>query len=171
MAYADTAGVHDPATGTAAPAAWGDQVRDNLEFLIDPPACKAKHSTTQTLVNNTSASLSADSEDFDNNAMHSTVTNNTRITIQTAGRYEFYANVGFNASSTGERIVEFRQNGTTMHPGVAIWNAGPGTSTGVILTDVFALTAGDYMEVRATQLSGGNLNAQLHQFRAKFITR
>lgn len=33
MAYADLAGIHNPAPNTVAPATWGDQVRDNDEYF------------------------------------------------------------------------------------------------------------------------------------------
>lgn len=33
MAYADLNTIHNPSTGTSPPASWGDQVRDNFEFL------------------------------------------------------------------------------------------------------------------------------------------
>lgn len=33
MAYVDLNTIHNPATGTAPPATWGDQVRDNFETL------------------------------------------------------------------------------------------------------------------------------------------
>lgn len=35
MAYADLQGVHNPATGSSPPAAWGDQARDNDEYLYN----------------------------------------------------------------------------------------------------------------------------------------
>lgn len=33
MAYSDLASIHNPTTGTAAPATWGDQVNDNSAYL------------------------------------------------------------------------------------------------------------------------------------------
>lgn len=33
MAYADLNTLHNPSTGVAPPASWGDQVRDNFEFF------------------------------------------------------------------------------------------------------------------------------------------
>lgn len=35
MAYADLQGIHNPATGNSPPAAWGDQARDNDEYLYN----------------------------------------------------------------------------------------------------------------------------------------
>lgn len=43
MAYADLNSIHNPATGTSPPATWGDQVRDNDEYLYlrGPYICTA----------------------------------------------------------------------------------------------------------------------------------
>ena len=49
MPYTDPQTIHNPATGTVAPATWGDILRENSEFLIDPPACSVTHSTTQSI--------------------------------------------------------------------------------------------------------------------------
>jgi hypothetical protein len=167
--YVDTQTIHNPATGTVAPATWGDQVRDNLEFLVDPPACSVFHSTTQSVADTTQTIMSADSENFDNDAMHSTVTNNSRITAQTAGRYLLTANVSFVLNASGEREVRFRLNGATTINGIlydahgAIWRGS------VVRTVVLAAT--DYVEVQVNQNSGGALTTSLVEFTATYLTR
>lgn len=35
--FVDLQTIHDPAVGNSPSAAWGDQVRDDLEHLVDPP--------------------------------------------------------------------------------------------------------------------------------------
>lgn len=173
MSYVDPATVHDPVTGTVAPAAWGDVIRDDLEFLIDPPACSVFNNTTQSVANNTEATLTANSENFDNDAMHSTVTNTARITVQTAGRYEFTCRVNFQADITPDtrRQITLRKNGTTSvvvaaHPGIT--DSTSMTISG-FLKDTMA--AADYYEVRILQNSGNALNITLQEFTALFITR
>lgn len=173
MTYIDPNTIHNPATGTVAPAAWGDVVRDDLEFLIDPPACSVFHNTTQSLVTATLTVLSANSEFFDNDAMHSTVTNNSRITIQTAGRYLVLGVVRFATSGAGNaRLLQFLVNGTTQYE---VQQVG-GTSTAARDTllsgsRLIVLAAADYVEVRARQDTGGNLATNLEEFGATFITR
>lgn len=170
MPYSDPNLTHNPSTGAVAPAAWGDVLRDDLEFLIDPPACSAYNSTSQTVATATATVLNADSETFDNDSMHSTVTNNSRITAQTAGRYLFAASANFAANTTGIRQVQFFLNGTTAF-GTYRGNAANTFDSieGAVASRVLA--AGDYVEVRAYQSSGGNLAVTLVEFTAIFLTR
>ena len=165
--------MHNPSTGTAAPATWGDQVRDNLEFLIDPPVCSVFHSTSQLLPTTTGTVMLANSENFDNNSMHSTVTNTSRITCQTAGRYLLSALVGYAFHAPGHRAINLRVNGTVTIPGSVVVQATSiaGGSTGIVMTHTAVLGVGDYVEVIGFQASGGNLNVTLDEFTAVFLTR
>jgi hypothetical protein len=171
MPYVDPNTVHNPATGTVAPAAWGDVIRDDLEFMIDPPICSVFHSTTQNVTTGGSGvDLAADSENFDNDAMHSTVTNNSRITIQTAGRYLLTATIDFQQDATGQRQLQFKLNDTTTF-GI---DRRQTTSSLVAInqsTATIALVAGDYVEVNAFQNSGSTLTCNLRMFTVLYLTR
>ena len=173
MAYADLVTIQATDPGSVLTAAWCDQARDNDEFLIDPPACSVSHSTTQSLTNNTSTSLSADTETFDNDAMHSTVTNNNRITIQTPGRYLLIVTMSFANGTLGSRAAAFRVNGTTAYPGQFLATTpSPNTHTlEMNAARTLVLAAGDYVEARAYQDNGGALNVQLLEFAATYLTR
>jgi hypothetical protein len=46
MAWADLNTIHNPATGTFPPATWGDQVRDNFQFLAGIAAATVLTSQT-----------------------------------------------------------------------------------------------------------------------------
>lgn len=50
MAWQDLNSLHNPATGTAPPASWGDQVRDNFQFLAgtDGASVNTQQTTTST---------------------------------------------------------------------------------------------------------------------------
>jgi hypothetical protein len=172
VAYVDTQSIHNPATGTVPPAAWGDQLRDNLEFLIDPPTCHVSGSIPQSVPSNTNTAMSADTELFDNDSMHSTVTNDTRITIQTAGRYQLQAIVQHtSATASGPlRAGRFLVNGTTVLQGTRVdGSTSYNPICNFILTYTFA--ASDYVECQGFQNSVGNENIQLLEFSAVFITR
>lgn len=173
MSYIDPNTIHNPATGTVAPATWGDVIRDDLEFLIDPPTCSVFDAGGQTVTNDTITSLSADSENFDNDAMHSTVTNTGRITVQTAGRYEFYARVNFQANSTAakRRVIQLRKNGTTTFTVMSVPNVEDGNSQTISGALKDTMGVGDYYEVRALQNSGISLTVTLNEFAALYITR
>lgn len=125
------------------------------------PHCWALHSTTQSLANNSWGPLSLDTDGVDVGAMHSTVTNTSRITIPTGqgGYYAIVAQVGFALNSTGIRGVGIRLNGSSiLHSQIL-----PAYNTGAELHTIQAsfhhtAAAGDYYEVVAFQTSGGALN-------------
>lgn len=172
MSYVDLNTVHNPSTGAVAPAAWGDGVRDNFEFLIDPPSCSVHQAgTIQTVATGTVTALTADTERFDNNGMHSTVSFTSRITAQTAGRYLVSTTQTFDVGSgTGVRGSDFFVNGTTVYAGSGI--PAHATSTVAITTVRFVIMAlGDYVEARTIQTSGGNIGVRLNDFTAIFLTR
>jgi len=174
MPIIDLNTVHNPTSGAVAPASWGDAVRDNFEYLADPPSCSVFHNTTQNALNNTMTVLSANSENYDNNGMHSTVTNTSRITIQTAGRYELNCVVNFNGAGSGSpsaRLVEFYVNGTTSYGAGQIPDAGTAATTQMYGSRTLTLIVGDYVEVRVRQQSGVTVAVTLNEFWALWRTR
>ena len=170
MAYADTNTIHVPATGVVIPAAWGTGVRNNLEFLIDPPTCSVFDGTGQTLSNATATVLNCGGENFDNNAMHSTVSLTSRITAQTAGRYLGMCTVEFGTNATGIRQVFFKKNGSVLPQGARHQAVGTFGNIFQAVTSV-TLAVGDYIEIEAYQSSGGNLSCIPREFAAIFLTR
>ena len=172
MPYVDPNTVHNPTTGAVIPASWGDNVRDNLEFLIDPPACSVYGSAVQVLTDNTAAAILADSELFDSAAMHSTSSNTSRITIPTGlgGRYMIVATVFFESNGTGARIVRLRVDGSTNTDMLAVGGSAA-SSTVLSFSKPLVLTAGQYVEIMGLQTSGGDLDVQLTDFSAYFLTR
>jgi hypothetical protein len=171
VSYVDLNTVHNPATGTVAPAAWGDQSRDNFEFLIDPPACSIFETSVQSVANDTNTALTSNEENFDNNAMHSNVSNTSRITAQTAGRYQLIGSVNFAADPDGIRQITFRVDGTTtLVPSVQVGGTSAG-STGLTLVANVILTVGQYVECMARHTAGNALDCKMQEFSATFITR
>jgi hypothetical protein len=170
VAYVDPATIHDPQTGTVAPAAWGDVVRDDLEALIDPPACAVFNSAVQSVPNSTVTDLLANSELFDNDGMHSTTSNTARITAQKDGRYLIIATALFGAAANTVMSITFRKNGAGSDiAGTSTINSSLGGR--VTAAKMFTLVAGDYVVCRGFQTSGGALNITLDEFAATFIAR
>lgn len=172
MAYADLATIQDTDPGDILTAAWCDQVRDNGEFLIDPPVCSVYASSSQTVPTATMTVLTADGENFDNDSMHSTSSNTSRITIQTAGRYLLIATAIFATGSADERNVQFYVNGTTALEGTKVNANASGSQNTVITTSrSYVFAENDYVEVRVRQRTGGDLDVGLNEFFASFLTR
>lgn len=171
MAYSDLNLIHNPATGTIPPASWGDQVRDNLEFLIDPPACSVYGSAAQSIADSTTTVLLANSENFDNASMHSTSSNTGRITGTTAGRFLVFSTVQFDANATGVRNLSFLVNGTTTVQCMQVLSGTAVSSIVLTATRALTLAAGDYVECRGRQTSGGSLGVTLLEFGVTYLTR
>lgn len=120
-------------------------------------ACLVKKTAVQSLANNTTTKVTFDAETYDTDTMHDNVTNNTRITFTQGGRYAVSVSIEFAAHATGYRFVDvFLNNTSTLAT----------DSRGAVTTDLSACTinfdyeflAGDYIEVRAWQNSGGALD-------------
>jgi hypothetical protein len=124
--------------------------------------CLLFKSASQSIANDAEAIVSFNSEKFDTNSFHDTVTNNTRITIPSgkSGYYLFYGNYNFAANTTGVRMGYFIKNGAggSIQGSQTLLGATPSnvfmTNNAIILN----LTAGDYLEMAVQQTSGGNLN-------------
>lgn len=169
--YAALSTIQTIAAGEVFTAATLQQANDNGEFLIDPPACSIFDSTAQSLADNTSTAMTSNEENFDNDSMHSTASNTSRITIQTAGRYMFWATLSFAANSTGHRVLRLLVNNTTTYD-LQVINSGT-AATPIVLSGSksLVLAASDYVECIGAQNSGGALNVTFLDLTAVFITR
>ena len=120
------------------------------------PACRLTRTVvTQSITNNTATAITFDNEAFDTDSMHSTVSNTSRITINTAGVYHFSAAVSGVSSAATQIIVSFRKNGSQV--GFTTNNgevAGTDSQTNSLIWDA---VAGDYFEAFAYvyKLAGG----------------
>jgi hypothetical protein len=176
MAYLDIQSLHNPSTGTVPPASWGDQIRDNLEFLVDPPACSISQSSSQTVASATTVVMGTTSlENYDNDAMHNDSSNRSRITVNTAGRYLAMATVFTDSFAGGVpsyyRFL-FRKNGTTSIGGFRMKNsADSNEAVRIAASRTLVMSAGDYMEVTFDHTLGGPIEVTLDEFQMHFLTR
>lgn len=173
MPYVDLNTIHNPATGTVAPASWGDQVRDNLEFLIDPPACSIFETSPQLITNVTTTPMISNEENYDNAGMHSTSTNTSRITVPLAGRYLFWGRLSFAGTTAGTyRYLSFRVNGGTEYVGM-ICGPTPDAAVTTLLSSTAALVlnANDYVELCSRHNVNPNMNCTMFEFGALYMTR
>ena len=172
MPYVDIATLQTIAAGQPFAAPTLQQIRDNEEFLIDPPACSVYNTLAQTRPTGTTFfALLANIENYDNDSMHSTSTNTSRITIQTAGRYEVGCAVAFDADSSNlNRTVIITVNALQDYT-VGLVDAATGNSTGISGSRTLVLSAGDYVECWVWQNSGVDVDVRLQEFYALFRTR
>lgn len=119
------------------------------------PSCSVWSSAGQGINDTTWTTLGFDSEYWDDDAMHDPVTNNSRITIKTAGRYLAIGHAVFATNTTGNRGLALAQNGTTVIQ--MMDGALTGTELRMEISEVLQLSVGDYLELRGYQTSGGVL--------------
>jgi hypothetical protein len=114
--------------------------------------------TSQTISNNTDTYLPFTSELYDTDAMHSTVTNTSRITIPAGkgGYYEFRWSLMWANNTSGNRRARLVKNGSTYELGPVLTVAGVGL-TGFSNSSVVSTVAGDYWELQVFQDCGSSL--------------
>lgn len=140
-------------------ALWNANILNGLGYLFAPVRFKAYSSTTQSITSGAANGvvLTLDTEIVDSDGGHSTVTNTSRYTAQTAGLYWVCGTVCFSTSATGARALQILVNGTGT-AGNLIQSAATSTNGGSVLTSsLVQLAVGDYVELFAWQTSGGNL--------------
>ena len=117
--------------------------------------CRVYHNANQSIANNTfPIVLAFNSENYDTDAMHDTVTNNSRITIKTAGKYIISAYCTWTSNPTGIRYIAVRLNGTT----TIVAGSCPGVISLTQCATEYDLAVNDYLEFAVYQNSGGPLN-------------
>src|SRR6266540_1216557 len=121
------------------------------------PTARVYHNIAQTLTTAVTLVLAFNSERFDTDTIHDTVTNNTRLTCKTAGVYAIGASAEFAANATGYRQLQIRLNAVTAICEQDITSIGAVVHR-MSLATVYQLAVNDYVELTATQNSGGNLN-------------
>lgn len=125
--------------------------------ILTPPKCQAYNSTNISLATDDGQVVALDSERYDNGAMHSTVTDNSRITFTTAGIYIITFNCAFAANATGDRSAFIRKNGQDFIA-MSQKHAFATQECGMSVTVHEMFEVGEFVEAIAKQDSGGALN-------------
>jgi hypothetical protein len=150
---------------TSVPLAIRAQTAEQLEGGGDI-SVRAYNDATISIANDVNTTMTFNTESYDTDTIHSTVTNTGRLTATTAGKYLIGCNVDFNGNATGGRLLFIRLNGTA--------NAYIGgiSAAGRVLVNVvgqsmavtahYSLAAGEYVECIVRQDSGGALNTNVN---------
>lgn len=166
MAYASWSVVADEQPTTAK---WNILGTNDAAFVdgsgMTLDRCEANRTTTQSINDSTLTTVALDAELIDTNSLHSTVTNNSRITIAKTGLYLVFCQIAWVANTSGRRFATIIKNGSAIDTDLSD-NRAP-TSAGEARNSIFkllSLTAGDYLEAQVLQNSGGALNIQLYSY-------
>jgi len=111
------------------------------------------NSGSQTIATANNAVIALPSEDFDTNALHDTVTNNSRLTIRKAGIYSIQGMVRFSAVVAGLVLLEILRNNATPGPTPVSTTNSQYLSIGVHVS----CAVNDYLELRITNSSGATV--------------
>jgi hypothetical protein len=116
------------------------------------------NSATQNVANTTDTFPTFNQEVFDTDAFHSTSVDTNRLTVPAGlgGYYLITGYVSFEGNATGYRQAGYRINGSTEITPVLYSSNGTATAT-LNFQHIANLSAGDYVEMRLVQSSGGTL--------------
>ena len=128
--------------------------------LAGMPAARVYNSAAISISHNLDTVLTFNSERFDTDAIHDTVTNPSRLVCKTAGLYLIVGHVRFASNATGFRYTYIRVNGTTSLA-VQETPAVSGFPTILSVATLYQLAVNDYAELLVYQNSGAALNVEV----------
>lgn len=135
--------------------------RDNITHLHDRPCAIVYHSSAQNSSVGSYQAISFDSEEKDTDSMHSTVTNNSRVTLTETGLYVCWANVSIidlSGAFTVALTIQHSSEAVTPLGTSQITRSG---SQSVInyLRYVYTEASSTYVEAKVYQSAGTTTNA------------
>lgn len=149
---------------------WNTEVRDALDFLLNPPMAAVNRTTNQSITDATDTAVAWPNEDYDlpsGEAAHDTSTNTSRYTVKTAGKFFVFAEATFAGNATGGRDMWIAVNGGAtdyfrFRDSAPVSTADTKMVSAGLLT--VHLAVNDYIEVIVRQSSGGALNITKGRF-------
>lgn len=133
--------------------------------------CSVYNSTNSSIANNTQTTLNWDGEIIDSHGFHSTTTNTSRLTIPAGlgGFYQINVTASWDiASSAGQRSLIIYKNGSDLLQYTPQVAGSTSVYVGNTTSFSLAMVAGDYIEIKALQTSGGNLTVYQYYNNATF---
>lgn len=129
----------------------------------NPPMCRVFHNANQSVNDLTETTVAFNSERFDTDSMHDTVTNNSRITINTAGVYVVSFTGQFANRSDYFRVYStLRVNGSLpIAVGMVSNQNGVAQNPMVFITTIYKFAVGDYVEARVFQDNNAGVASNL----------
>jgi len=141
------------AEGSATTLARSDHVHDMADIGV-----KVTDASLQSIPNATVTAINFDTERYDTDTMHDNVTNNTRLTATTAGKYLIIGQAAFDTDVNGRRSINIRLNGSTFIA-VVEHDTNQNAASVPLVAVIFDLSAADYVELLLFQSSGGAINS------------
>ena len=108
-------------------------------------ACRVTQSAGQSITASTLTALAFNTEAYDTDTLHDTVTNNSRINFNSTGYYRVTGVVSTDANAAVWGGI--RLNGSTYIYKLGAGNAGASTANGIQVAFTYLFTAADYIEL------------------------
>lgn len=141
-------------------ALFNGQIRDLNTFALGPPAFYGRQVASQSVANNTATALTIDTEVYDSDGFHSTVTNPSRVTATIPGWYLVFGYGTFVGNTAGSRSVRIYLNGVAVPGSQTTLSPAPSgvqwAASCWCMVNVNGST--DYIELNVSQTSGGALS-------------
>lgn len=140
-------------------AGFATPVQSAVSFMTtNKPRFFLRQTVAQSLTNNVFAAITFDTEGLDNDGGHSTSTNTSRYTAQTAGWLWVSGIACFAPSATNQRAAQLAINGTAVNGTFVQLLASNTGNTALSTGAMIFLNVGDYVELQALQQSTASLN-------------
>lgn len=155
-----------PATAVSGPLTSGllNSYKAALDYFANTPYAHVYSSAGQSITTNTSTVLSFNAEVEDIGGLHSTTTNNSRITAVDAGLYHVTGQVQYPTGiGSGTVDCKVQVNGT-VNTGPYDSRAIPGGVPAVNISSLIRLAAGDYIQLLTYQSSGASVTTTAGAF-------
>lgn len=134
-------------------------IRDAGNFLTAVPVFSGRQTVAQSIPNSANTAALIDTEEIDSDNAHSTVTNTSRFTAQTAGWYRYSGGFSLTGNATGTRNLFIAKNsGAVPGSGQDMGVPGAATWSGCVRAGFVSLIVNDFLEIMLFQNSGGALN-------------
>lgn len=144
-----------------ASASWTGNYHQSSDGLWIPQkfvGARVYNSANITLTTSVVTLMTYNSERWDNDSIHSTVSNTGRLTCQTDGYYLIDGHLRWATNSTGQRTLNIKLNGTTFIASASFDATAGSLPTSIGAATLYYLVVGDYVEMFAFQNTGGNLD-------------
>ena len=150
--YTDIQTIHNPAVGTAPPAAWGDQIRTNQEFFMAPPMARVKATSTTTSVSGTFTNMFFDVADWDTDTFWDS---NSKLVVPTGLGGKYVVRGYAQSDSTGSQYKYLRivVNGSEVDR-MIYYQAGATDAAMLHLERTVDLAAADEVQIQAARTGG-----------------
>lgn len=131
----------------------------DITMLPSSPGARVYRSSNQNITTSTDTIVLFDSERYDTDSLHSTVSNTGRLTAPRAGKYAISAHIEWTSNATGGRRVRLLLNGSTVI--AQDYRLGASSSSEALnmsLSTIYSLATSDYVEVQVWHNRGSGLN-------------